>query len=55
MFGKVDLDDVAFALCLDSIGKSENLYMHVSKPPKENQAAYEFLKVIKLKYFYSIN
>ena len=52
--GKVDLDDVLFAICLDSIGvasssgedSTENsLYVHVSRPPKEGQATFEFLKV----------
>lgn len=47
MAGKIDLDDVVFAICLDSLGKSTNdadLYMHVSRPPKEGQASFEFLK-----------
>lgn len=52
--GKIDLDDVAFAICLDSLGKASSvsneindggLFMHFSKPPKEGQASYEFLKV----------
>jgi hypothetical protein len=48
--GKIDLDDVVVAICLDSLGKSasnnenSNLFMHVSKPPK-GQAALEFLNV----------
>ena len=51
MAGKIDLDDVLFAVSLDSLGKSNdpsepNLYVHVSRPPKEGQASYEFLKVI---------
>ena len=49
--GRIDLDDVEFAICLDSLARpvsSENgksgLFMHYSKPPKEGQASYEFLK-----------
>ena len=53
MAGKVDLDDILFAMCLDSLGKpmtdSENelhtgLYAHVSRPPKEGQATFDFFK-----------
>jgi hypothetical protein len=52
--GKIDLDDVLFAICLDSLGKATalsneindgGLFVHVSKPPKEGQPAFEFLKV----------
>lgn len=51
--GKIDLDDVQFAICLDSLGKSTpisdqvkdgGVFMHVSRPPKEGQASFEFLK-----------
>ena len=47
--GKIDLDDVLFAVCLDSLGKindngDDGLYMHVSRPPKDGQASYQFLK-----------
>lgn len=51
--GKIDLDDVLFAICLDSLGKASQLseeihdgglFMHVSRPPKEGQASYEFLR-----------
>ena len=50
MAGKIDLDDVLFAVSLDGIGKNNgpnepSLYAHVSRPPKEGQASYEFLKV----------
>lgn len=52
MAGKIDLDDVIFAICLDSIGKpmssiepnETGLYAHVSRPPKEGQASFDFLK-----------
>lgn len=30
------LSDVAYVLCLDSIGSSDDLYLHVSKPPRED-------------------
>jgi hypothetical protein len=51
--GKIDLDDVLFAISLDSLGKpiqseegaSNGLFMHVSRPPKEGQQTFEFLKV----------
>lgn len=71
--GKVDLDDVQFAICLDSIGKvslvsqenneeeegeevkesgsvrnEENqLFVHVSRPPKEGQATFDFLRSLE--------
>lgn len=60
--GKVDLDDVLFAICLDSIGvastsgedSTENsLYVHVSRPPKEGQATFEFLKGLETAANYS--
>ena len=34
------LTDVAYVLCLDSLGKSDNLFLHVSKPPKEGTAGH---------------
>ena len=48
--GNIDLDEIALAISLDSLARSpispkSALHMHVSKPPKEGQAAYEFLKV----------
>lgn len=51
--GKIDLDDVDFAICLDSLGQSDDannhsLYMHFSKPPKEGQASFEFMKVLTM-------
>ena len=51
--GKIDLEEIEFAICLDSIGRSDisdenvGLFMHYSKPPKEGQASYDFLKVKK--------
>ena len=48
--GNIDLDEIALAISLDGLARSpispkSALHMHVSKPPKEGQAAYEFLKV----------
>jgi hypothetical protein len=31
-------NDIDVVICLDSLGQSNQLYMHVSKPPKETQA-----------------
>ena len=51
---KIDLDDVLFAICLDSLGKpiitdtdshaSNGMYAHVSRPPREGAATFEFFK-----------
>ncbi|WAR00480.1 NCLN-like protein [Mya arenaria] len=38
------LSDIAYVLCLDSIGRDNMLHLHVSKPPKEDSSAYEFLQ-----------
>ncbi|CAH1797520.1 unnamed protein product [Owenia fusiformis] len=38
------LQDVQFVLCLDTLGSSNNLNLHVSKPPKEGSAAASFVK-----------
>ena len=43
----MELEDIVFAISLDSIGNGDELFMHVSKPPRENQQAFEFLNVIK--------
>ena len=37
--------DVAYVLCLDTIGSTDQLQLHVSKPPKEDSAGGVFLKV----------
>lgn len=40
------LGEAAFVLCLDAVGaKENNLYLHVSKPPKEGSAGEIFMKV----------
>ncbi|XP_076465147.1 BOS complex subunit ncln-like [Babylonia areolata] len=38
------LSDVAFVVCLDSLGAGESLHLHVSKPPKEDSNGGVFLK-----------
>lgn len=48
----VQLQNVDFVLCLDTITQSlnaetGNLYMHVSKPPKEGTAMNDFFKLLK--------
>ena len=41
------LNEVDYVLCLDSIGGSDELFMHVSKPPKENTAGYKLVEAFK--------
>lgn len=43
------LQNIEFVLCLDAIGKgnSNDLYMHVSKPPKEGTSLNLFYKTLK--------
>ena len=36
-----------YVLCLDSIGGSNELFMHVSKPPKENTPGYRLVEAFK--------
>ncbi|XP_023194999.1 nicalin isoform X1 [Xiphophorus maculatus] len=40
-------DNVAFVLCLDTLGNSDSLYLHVSKPPKEGTPQYFLLKELE--------
>ncbi|XP_042567609.1 nicalin-1-like isoform X5 [Cyprinus carpio] len=40
-------DNVAFVLCLDTLGNSDNLYLHVSKPPKEGSPQHVLLKELE--------
>ena len=39
------LSDVDYVLCLDSIAKTDNLFLHVSKPPKEGTPAFALVEV----------
>jgi len=41
------LSDVDYVLCLDSIGRTDNLFLHVSKPPKEGTPAYALVEEFK--------
>lgn len=41
------LSDVDYVLCLDSIGKTDNLFLHVSKPPKEGTSAFALVEEFK--------
>ncbi|KAK6314318.1 nicalin-1 isoform X2 [Coregonus clupeaformis] len=40
-------DNVAFVLCLDTLGNGDGLHLHVSKPPKEGTAQYALLKEVE--------
>ncbi|KAH9499321.1 tRNA (cytosine-5-)-methyltransferase ncl1 [Bulinus truncatus] len=40
------LSDVAFVLCLDTLGATENITLHVSKPPKEDSSGGQFFQHI---------
>uniref|UniRef100_A0A671SH88 BOS complex subunit NCLN n=1 Tax=Sinocyclocheilus anshuiensis TaxID=1608454 RepID=A0A671SH88_9TELE len=40
-------DNVAFVLCLDTLGNSDNLHLHVSKPPKEGSPQHVLLKQLE--------
>jgi len=39
--------DTGYVLCLDSLGKGEELNVHVSKPPKESSKSYAFVENVK--------
>ncbi|XP_031572437.1 nicalin-1-like [Actinia tenebrosa] len=41
------LNEVDFVLCLDSLGRDDNLFLHVSKPPKEGTLAFELFEDFK--------
>ena len=41
------LNEVDYILCLDSIGGSNQLFLHVSKPPKENTPGYRLVEAFK--------
>ncbi|XP_061539239.1 BOS complex subunit ncln isoform X1 [Phycodurus eques] len=40
-------DNVAFVLCLDTLGNGDVLHLHVSKPPKEGTPQYALLKELE--------
>ncbi|XP_029987953.1 BOS complex subunit ncln isoform X3 [Sphaeramia orbicularis] len=40
-------DNVAFVLCLDTLGNGDSLHLHVSKPPKEGSPQYYLLKELE--------
>ncbi|XP_068568927.1 BOS complex subunit ncln isoform X5 [Cebidichthys violaceus] len=41
-------DNVAFVLCLDTLGNGDSLHLHVSKPPKEGTPQFSLLKELEL-------
>ncbi|XP_066460774.1 BOS complex subunit NCLN [Eleutherodactylus coqui] len=41
-------DNVAFVLCLDTVGRENGLHLHVSKPPKEGTLQHAFLKELEM-------
>ncbi|KXJ26263.1 nicalin [Exaiptasia diaphana] len=42
------LNEVDFVLCLDSLSQGDNLFLHVSKPPKEGTRAYDLIEEFKM-------
>ncbi|RXN32884.1 nicalin-1 isoform X3 [Labeo rohita] len=40
-------DNVAFVLCLDTLGNGDDIYLHVSKPPKEGSPQHTLLKELE--------
>lgn len=40
-------DNVAFVLCLDTIGNGDSLHLHVSKPPKEGSPQHVLLRELQ--------
>ncbi|XP_078036761.1 BOS complex subunit NCLN [Augochlora pura] len=41
------IQDAAYVVCFDTVSTDENLYVHVSKPPKENSTGGHFYKELK--------
>ncbi|XP_047347718.1 nicalin isoform X2 [Vespa velutina] len=41
------IQDAAYVICLDTVSATNNLYVHVSKPPKENSSGGMFYKELK--------
>ncbi|XP_010826739.1 PREDICTED: nicalin [Bison bison bison] len=40
-------DNVAFVLCLDTVGRGDSLHLHVSKPPREGTLQHAFLRELE--------
>lgn len=40
-------DNVAFVLCLDTLGRGSSLHLHVSKPPREGTLQHAFLRELQ--------
>uniref|UniRef100_H3C2U5 Nicalin n=1 Tax=Tetraodon nigroviridis TaxID=99883 RepID=H3C2U5_TETNG len=40
-------DNVAFVLCLDTLANSDELYMHVSRPPKPGTPIHTFIQLLR--------
>lgn len=40
-------DNVAFVLCLDTLANSDELYMHVSRPPKPDTPMQAFIQLLE--------
>ncbi|XP_032679555.1 nicalin [Odontomachus brunneus] len=50
------IQDAAYVICLDTVSASDNLYIHVSKPPKENSSGGLFYKELKaVSQSYAVN
>ncbi|XP_070271866.1 BOS complex subunit NCLN isoform X1 [Myotis yumanensis] len=41
-------DNVAFVLCLDTVGRGNSLHLHVSKPPREGTLQHTFLRELEM-------
>ncbi|OCU02851.1 nicalin-1 [Xenopus laevis] len=52
-------ENAAFVLCLDSLANGNELHIHVSRPPQEGTAQWQFIKdlesVIKFPHFQGVN
>ncbi|CAI5639510.1 unnamed protein product [Oreochromis niloticus] len=48
-------DNVAFVLCLDTLGNGDSLHLHVSKPPKEGTPQYSLLKELEARLNSSVS
>uniref|UniRef100_A0A3P9IVC7 BOS complex subunit NCLN n=1 Tax=Oryzias latipes TaxID=8090 RepID=A0A3P9IVC7_ORYLA len=40
-------DNVAFVVCLDTLGKSDELFVHVSRPPKPDTPVHSFIQQLE--------